>query len=105
MHIRYIYKIDIYIIYNIHNIFILLNIHIMMTDYIHHDDCLIADLLIGDSTLLLYFSKSTTRSRNSTIVPVFQNLSLFMCVLLCESKVFLSIVVLIVRIKQDHNCF
>ena len=65
----------------------------------------LADLLIGDSALLLYFSESRTRSQNSTIVPIFQNLSLFMSVLLCKSKVFLSIVAMIVMIKQDDNCF
>ena len=65
----------------------------------------LADLLIGDSALLLYFSESRTRSRNSTIVPIFQNLSLFMSVLLCKSKVFLSIVAMIVMIKQDDDCF
>ena len=42
----------------------------------------LADLLIGDSALLLYFSESRTRSRNSTKVPIFQNFLLFMCVLL-----------------------
>ena len=65
----------------------------------------LADLLIGDSALLLYFSESRTRSRNSTAVPIFQNLSLFMSVLLCKSKVFLSIVAMIVMIKQIDNCF
>ena len=36
----------------------------------------LADLLIGDSALLLlYFGESRTRSRNSTIVPIFQKLS------------------------------
>ena len=64
-----------------------------------------ANLLIADSALLLYFSESRTRSQNSTIVPIFQNLLLFMCVLVCKSKVFLSIVALIVRIKPDGNCF
>ena len=43
------------------------------------------DLLIRDSALLLYFSESRTRSRNSTIVPIFQNLSLFMSVFYCVS--------------------
>ena len=68
------------------------------------DDSL-ADLLIGDSALLLYFSESRTKSRNSTTVPIFQNLSLFMCVLLCRYKVFLSIVAMIVMIKQDNYRF
>ena len=45
----------------------------------------LADLLIGDSALLLYFSESRTRSRNSTIVPIFQNLSLFLSVFYCVS--------------------
>ena len=65
----------------------------------------LADLLIGDSTLLLYFSESRTRCRNSTIVPIFQNLLLFVCVLLCKSTVFLSIVAMRVMIKQDDDCF
>ena len=41
------------------------------------DDCF-SRPIIGGSDLLLYFSESRTRSRNSTIVPIFQNLSLFM---------------------------
>ena len=45
----------------------------------------LADLL-GDSALLLYFSKSRTRSRNSTIVSIFQNLLLFMSVSYCVSQ-------------------
>ena len=67
----------------------------------------LADLLIGDSALLYFIvlSESRIRSRNSTIVPILQSLSLFVCVLLCKSKVFLSIVAMIVRIKQDDNCF
>ena len=40
----------------------------------------LADLLIGDSALLLCFSESRAKSRNPTIVPIFQNLSLFMSV-------------------------
>ena len=35
---------------------------------------------IVDSALLLYFSEPRTRSRNSTIAPIFQNLLLFMSV-------------------------
>ena len=35
----------------------------------------LVDLLIVDSALLLYFSESRTRSRNSTMLPIFQNLS------------------------------
>ena len=46
----------------------------------------LADLLLGDSVLLLYFSESRTRSRNFTIVPVFQNLPLFMFVFYCVSR-------------------
>ena len=65
----------------------------------------LADLLIGDSTLLLHFSESRTRCQNSTMVPIFQNLLLVMSVLLCKSKVFFTIVAMIVRIKQDDNCF
>ena len=45
----------------------------------------LADLLIGDSALLLYFSESRTRSRNSTGVPIFQNLPLFVSVFYCVS--------------------
>ena len=51
------------------------------------DDSL-ADLLIGDSALLLYFSESGTRSRNSTFVPIFQNLLLFMSVFYCVSRTY-----------------
>ena len=40
----------------------------------------LVDLLIGDSALLLYFSESRARSQKSTIVPIFQNLLLFMSV-------------------------
>ena len=43
------------------------------------------DLLLGESALLLYFSESRTRSRNSTIVPIFQILSVFMSVFYCVS--------------------
>ena len=42
-----------------------------------YDKVLLADLLIGDSVLPLYFSESRTRNQNSTIVPIFQNLLLF----------------------------
>ena len=37
----------------------------------------LADLLIGYSALLLYFREPRTTSLNYTIVPIFQNLSLF----------------------------
>ena len=46
------------------------------------DDCF-SRPISSDSALLLYFSESRTRSRNSTIVPIFQNLSLFMSVFCC----------------------
>ena len=63
-------------------------------------------LLIGDSGLLLYFSESRTRSENSTIAPIFSEfVVIYVCVLLCKSKAFLSIVAMIVRIKQDGNYF
>ena len=45
----------------------------------------LTDLLIDHSALLLYFSESNTSSRHSTIVPIFQNLSLSMCVFYCVS--------------------
>ena len=45
-----------------------------------------AYLLIGASALLLYFSESRARSRSSTILPIFQNLSLFMSVFGCASR-------------------
>ena len=45
----------------------------------------LADRLIGDSALLLYFSQSRTKSRNSTIEPIFQNLSLFVSMFYCVS--------------------
>ena len=50
--------------------------------------------------------ESGSRSRNSTIVPIFQNLLLFMSVFYCVCrKYFLSTVAMTVRIKQDDNCF
>ena len=39
----------------------------------------------------------------STHCPEF--VVIFVCVLLCKSKVFLIIVTMIVRLKQDDNCF
>ena len=48
----------------------------------------LANLLIGDSALLLYFSEPMTRSQNSTIVPMFQNMSLYMPVFHCASRNF-----------------
>ena len=65
----------------------------------------LVDLLIGDSALLLYLSGSRTWRRNSTIVPIFQNLSLFMSTCFTISEVFWSIMAMIVWIKQDDNCF
>ena len=64
------------------------------------------DLLIGDSALLLYFSESRARSQNSTIVYThfLEFVVIYVCVLLCKLKVFLNIVAVIVRIKED-NCF
>ena len=56
------------------------------------DDCF-ADLLIGDSALLLYYSESRTRSRNSTIVHISQGfVNICVCVKLCMSKAFKVIV-------------
>ena len=46
----------------------------------------LVDLLIGDSVILLYFSESRIRSRNSTLVPILQNFSLFMSVFYCVSQ-------------------
>ena len=43
----------------------------------------LANLLKDDSVLQLYFSESRRRSRNSTTVHIFQNLSLFMSVFYC----------------------
>ena len=66
----------------------------------------LADLLIGDSALLLYFREFRTRSGDSTIAPIFQNLLLFTSVLYCVTwkYLFLKTVAMIVRIKQDDNC-
>ena len=80
----------------------------------------VADLLIGDSALLLYFSKSWKRSRKSTIVPIFR-ICCYLCLRFTVSDdffffflfiflfyylfFFLSIVAMIVRIKQDDNYF
>ena len=56
------------------------------------DDCF-ADLLIGDSALLLYYSESRTRSRNSTIVHISQGfVNICVSVKLCMSKAFNVIV-------------
>ena len=56
------------------------------------DDCF-ADLLIGDSALLLYYSKSRARRRNSTIVHISQGfVDIFVCVILCMYKAFKVIV-------------
>ena len=56
------------------------------------DDCF-ADLLIGDSALLIYYSESRTRSRNSTIVHISQGfVDVYVCVILCMSKAFKVIV-------------
>ena len=55
------------------------------------DDCF-SDLLIGDSALLLYYSESRTRSRNSTIVNISQGfVNICVCVKLCMSKAFKQI--------------
>ena len=66
----------------------------------------LADLLIGDSALLLYFREFRKRSGDSTIAPIFQNLLLFLSVLYCVTRkyLFLKTVAIIVRIKQDDNC-
>ena len=64
----------------------------------------LADLLIGGSALLLYF-ESKTRCWNSTHVSEFAVVYVCVCVLLCKSNVFLSIVAMIVRTKQDDNSF
>ena len=82
----------------------------------------VADLLIGDSALLLYFSKSWKRSQKSTIVPIFR-ICCYLCLRFTVSDdfffflfiylffyfiiyfFFLSIVAMIVRIKQDDNYF
>ena len=61
----------------------------------------LADLL----TFLLYFSESRTKS------PKFPNFHfpkfvvIYVCVLLCKSKVFWSIMAMIVKIEQDDNYF
>ena len=56
------------------------------------DDCF-ADLLIGDSALLMYYGESRTRSRNSTIVHISQGfVDICVCVKLCMSKAFKVIV-------------
>ena len=66
----------------------------------------LADLLIGDSALLLYFRESWTSSPNSAIVGHFSEFFvIYVYVLLCKSKVFLSFVAMVVRIKQNDNWF
>ena len=56
------------------------------------DDCF-ADLLIGESALLLYYSESRTRSRNSTIVHISQGfVDICVCAKLCMSIAFKVIV-------------
>ena len=44
----------------------------------------LADLLKGDFNLLLYFSETRTRNRNSTTVPM--NLTFFISVFYCVSR-------------------
>ena len=57
------------------------------------DDCF-ADLLIGDSVLLLYYIESRTRSRNSTIVQISQGfVDICVCVKLCMSKALVIVAV------------
>ena len=68
----------------------------------------LADLLIGDSALLLYFSEPRTMNRKCTMVTNLQNLLLFISVFYRVSRFFfffLSVVTMIVRIKQDDNFF
>ena len=67
----------------------------------------LTDTLIGDSALLLYFSEFRIRSRNFAIVATHfpEFVVIYVFVLLCKSKVFWSIVVMIVKIKQDDNYF
>ena len=45
-----------------------------------------AELLVGDSALLLHFSESRTTSQNSTVVPIFQNVLLFTSVFYCKKR-------------------
>ena len=47
----------------------------------------LADLL----TFLLYFSESRIKSQNSTVVPIFQNLSLFISVFYCVSRKYFGV--------------
>ena len=70
----------------------------------------LADLLIGDSALLLYFSEPRTRNRKCIMVTNLQNLLIFISVFYRVSRFFfffffLSVVTMIVRIKQDDNFF
>ena len=55
----------------------------------------LANRWIGHSTLLLYFSEFNHFLEIAVI---------YVCVLLCKSKVFLKIVAVTVRIEQDGNC-
>ena len=59
-----------------------------MSSKVLTDDCF-ADLLIGDSALLLYYSESKTRSRNYTIVYI-KDLSKYMFVFNCVRPKFLE---------------
>ena len=47
----------------------------------------LADLLISESALLLYFSESGTRSRNSTIVPFFR-ICRYLCLCFTIESIF-----------------
>ena len=46
----------------------------------------LADLLIGDSALLLYFSESRAKSQNFIIVPISQNMLLLISVFYCVNQ-------------------
>ena len=66
----------------------------------------LADLVIGDSTLLLYFSDSSLGKESKLYYSThfLEFVVTYVCVLLCKSKAFLGIVAMIVRIKQGDYC-
>lgn len=66
----------------------------------------LAHVLMDDSNLQLYFSKSTRKSQVFTKSTHFKKLIIInFCVLLFKSKVFSRILAIIARLEQNSNCF
>ena len=68
----------------------------------------LVDLLIGDSNLMLHFSESKTRIPNSTKVSsiVFSEfVTIYVFVSMCNSKLFLRIVAIIIQGRRRWQLF